>query len=237
VAAFVALPAFTQANFSYQAYPTPDASGGPLVGLRGHVADFNGDGLADVVQASYENCSSGTCQTRYGLTIYLNDGSGGLDAGHPVNVFGAEAPAYSQPWFLTIGDFNGDGKLDIAVLHGSGLMSILYGNGDGTFAAPALSNLPSGNYTSLVAADFDANGTEDLAALNQNGQLVTLFNDGKGNFTSQTVTLDTPPREPQKLTLAVAVTDCKKICARLLLYSPARMLLLPTDSELGGCAW
>jgi hypothetical protein len=43
--------------------------------------------------------------------------------------------------------------------------------------------------------------------------------------------------QPQKLTLAAAVTDCKKICTRLLLYSPARMLLLPTDSELGSCAW
>jgi len=163
------------------------------VALRGHVADFNGDGLADVVQASYEVCSSGNCQTGYGRTIYLNNGSGGLDARNPLNVFGAETPAYSQAWFQAIGDFNGNGKLDIAVLHGSGPMSILYGNRDGTVAAPTLSNLPSGNYSSLVAADFDANGTQDLAALNQNGQLVMLFNDGKGNFTSQTVTLDTPP--------------------------------------------
>ncbi|HEY1986108.1 MAG TPA: VCBS repeat-containing protein [Terracidiphilus sp.] len=99
VAAFAALPAFPQTNFSYLAYPTPSNgnSGGPLVVSRGHSADFNGDGLADVVQAAYEVCSSGTCQTGYGLTIYLNDGSGGLSAGQAINVFGSEAPAYSQP--------------------------------------------------------------------------------------------------------------------------------------------
>lgn len=186
-AAFVALPAFTQTDFQYQAYPTPDADGGPLVVSRGHVADFNGDGLADVVQASYENCSSGNCQTGYALTIYLNNGSGGLDAGQILNVFGTNPPAYTQPWFLTIGDFNGDGKLDIAALHGSGLLSILYEN-----AAPVLMNLPSGNYSSLVGADFDVNGTMDLATLNQNGQLVMLFINRKGAFTSQTFTLDTP---------------------------------------------
>jgi hypothetical protein len=42
---------------------------------------------------------------------------------------------------------------------------------------------------------------------------------------------------PQKLTLTVAVTDCRKIRTVLLLYSPARMLLVPTDSELGSNAW
>ncbi len=192
VAAF-ALPAFTQTNFQYQAYPTPNGSGGDLVVSRGHVADFNGDGLADVLAPGYEDCSSGTCKTGYGLTLYLNNGSGGLDAGRALSVFGSKTPAYDLRWYITFGDFNGDGKLDIAALHGSGLMSILFGNGDGTFAAPVLSSLPSGTYTSLVAADFDANGTQDLAALNQNGQLVMLFNNGKGSFTSQTVTLDTPP--------------------------------------------
>ena len=192
-ATLFALPAFTQTNFQYQAYATPNGSGGDLVVSRGHVADFNGDGFADVLSPSGADCSSGTCKSAYGLTLYLNNGSGGLEAGRTINVFGAQTPAYSQPYYVTFGDFNGDGKLDIAALHGSGLMSILYGNGDGTFAAPVISQLASGTYTSFVEADFDANGTQDLAALNQNGQLVMMFNNGKGSFTQQTVTLDTPP--------------------------------------------
>ncbi|MGA8108630.1 MAG: FG-GAP-like repeat-containing protein [Acidobacteriaceae bacterium] len=192
VAALFALPAFTQTDFQYQSYPTPNNGSVSLVTLNGHVADFNGDGLADLLEASYQDCSSGTCKPGYGLYLQMNNGSGGLESAQQLNVFGTQAPAYSASWYITVGDFNGDGNLDIAALHASGLMSVLYGHGDGTFAAPVISFLPAGTYTSLVEADFDANGTQDLAALNQNGQLVVLFNDGKGNFTPQIVTLDTP---------------------------------------------
>jgi len=203
VAACFALPAFTQTNFQYQAYPAPNNGSVSFATLNGHLADFNGDGLADLLEPSYTDCSSGTCKPGYGLYLALNNGSGGFEAAQQLNVFGTQTPAYSDPWYITIGDFNGDGKLDIAALHGSGLMSILYGNGNGTFAAPVISNLAAGTYTSIVEADFDGNGTQDLAALSQNGQLVMLFNDGKGNFTSQTVALDTPSAAYETNTLTV----------------------------------
>jgi FG-GAP repeat len=42
----------------------------------------------------------------------------------------------SNPWSVAVGDFNGDGKLDLAVVNqASSTLSVLLGRGDGTFRA------------------------------------------------------------------------------------------------------
>ena len=85
-------------------------------------------------------------------------------------------------------DFNGDGKLDLAVCHDSGgnTISVLLGNGDGTFQAAA--NYPSGTDTThLAVGDFNGDGKLDLIATNGGDNTVSiLLGNGDGTFQART---------------------------------------------------
>jgi hypothetical protein len=81
-------------------------------------------------------------------------------------------PVGTAPRAIAIGDFNGDGKQDLAVADygdsvtsaGAGV-SILLGNGDGTFRAAQKLNAGVAA-TSIVTADFNRDGKLDLAVAN-----------------------------------------------------------------------
>jgi DNA/RNA endonuclease YhcR with UshA esterase domain len=89
----------------------------------------------------------------------------------------------NYPSSVAVGDFNGDGKLDLAVANlDSDTVSILLGDGAGNFT---LASSPStGNYPSSVAVgDFNGDGKEDLAVANYGSNTVSVFlGDGTGNF-------------------------------------------------------
>ena len=127
------------------------------------VADVNGDGKPDVIVLN--QCGTGPSSTCSGLgvvSVLLGNGDGTFQA----------AQSYDSGGFLAIqvvvGDMNGDGKPDLAVLNteseGStddGSISILLGNGDGTFQ-PA-QTLDSAYYPSSIAAgDVNGDGKIDL---------------------------------------------------------------------------
>ena len=91
--------------------------------------------------------------------------------------------AGSVPSSVTSGDFNGDGKRDLAVANNfSSDVSILLGNGDGTFQAAV--NYVVGNGPSSVAAgDFNGDGHIDLVTANTNsGDVSILLGNGDGTF-------------------------------------------------------
>lgn len=93
----------------------PDAS--PLTpGLRGSIAagDFNGDGNVDLAMANF-NASSDD------VAVLQGDGHGGF-----TNAAGSPFPANGNPRPLVVGDFNGDGLPDLAVVNAfQGVVTVL----------------------------------------------------------------------------------------------------------------
>jgi hypothetical protein len=131
------------------------------------VADFNGDGAADLAVA---NRGSGD------VTIALGRGDGTF---RPQHRWGAAG----SPDALVAADLDGDGVVDLAVTGGTSL-AVLAGRGDGTFAPPLATPLPAPS-GALAAADFDGDGRIDLAvAVVDAPHVLILLGRGDGTFAS-----------------------------------------------------
>lgn len=133
-------------------------------------ADF-GNGHVDLAVA---NQGSNT------VSILLGNGDGTFQAK-------TDIPVGMQPAAIVVGDFDKDGHPDLAVANqgstsvpGSSSISILFGNGNGTFQ-PAV-DIPLTNGTgpvSIATADFDKDTNPDLVTANSTSNTVTvLFGNG-----------------------------------------------------------
>ena len=110
------------------------------------VGDFNEDGRPDVAATNHRNGSS--ISILYGMP----DGTLGNRL---------EVPVSSYPTRFCMRDFNHDGHMDLAVSdYVNGLVTVLHGQGDGTFAASQVLAVP--NAYGIAAADFDGDGELDL---------------------------------------------------------------------------
>jgi len=132
------------------------------------VADFNADGRPDLVITNDEPGGPGA------VKIFLGNGDGSFQS--PI-VYRGSAAGVSQPIGLAVGDFNGDGKLDLAISD-SGMVSILFGNGDGSFQAAKTVAAASGG---LATADLNGDGKLDLVVAGKSSVSVFLGN-GDGTF-------------------------------------------------------
>jgi hypothetical protein len=143
------------------------------------VGDFNGDGKLDLAVA---NCGTNiftflSCSPGY-VAILLGNGDGTFTLQPEVSVG-------QSPTSVVVGDFNGDGKLDVAVGADNNTVSVLLGNGDGTFTTqPAMS--VGASPISVAVGDFNGDGKLDLAVANGGGNTVSiLLGNGDGTFTPQ----------------------------------------------------
>jgi len=137
------------------------------------IGDFNRDGKPDLVLAN----GSGT------VSILLGNGDGSFQP-H------LDYPAGPGAFSVAVGDFNGDGKLDLAVANNnsnlSGTVSILLGNGDGTFQPHVDYPVGMGPY-SVAVGDFNRDGKLDLVVANYPSVFTVsvLLGNGDGTFQPQ----------------------------------------------------
>ena len=165
------------------------------------LADFSGDGNLDVAVPAGD---------RGAVAILRGGGDGTLSAPTYFST-GVNSGLIS----LAVGDTNGDGKLDLVTANDPAsnngpIVSVLLGNGGGTFQAPIVSVLNGGSHPlAIVAGDLDHDGKLDLAVAATSfyslygGYYETqtvgdtnvnvLLGNGDGTFTdTQTVSLGTP---------------------------------------------
>jgi hypothetical protein len=130
----------------------------------------------------------------YRLNVQALGGSGtyGLTAtSSPATSPLQSIPTGISPNGIVAGNFNNDGRLDLAVANRQdNTVSVLLGNGDGSFAPQityAVGSLPF----AMLAGDFNGDGRIDLAALNrQDNSVSVLLGNGDGTFQPQVVTYD-----------------------------------------------
>ena len=164
--------------------------------------DFNGDGHLDVA-ALYTNGDS------FGhLEITLGKGDGTF--GTPTQIVIPQTAANAEVDGVSIlaKDFNGDGKLDLAITTTNKTILVFLGNGDGTFQPPISTTLPAEG-VNLQTADLNGDGKLDLVTVLSNpypqstNEVGVLLGNGDGTFqTPVTYAVEANPKD-----LALADVD------------------------------
>ena len=128
------------------------------------VRDLNGDGKKDLVAVNQGNDS---------ISVLLGRGDGTFNAAKSY-------PVADGPFQVAFADFNRDGKVDIVVAD-TNQVSVLLGNGNGTFAWPLITTPAGTPLVSLATADLRGNGDADVLVGAKSGDL--LWFPGAGNGT------------------------------------------------------
>jgi hypothetical protein len=153
--------------------PGIDLSGSVGIGAIFKVGDFNGDGKDDIALLGLNGPSPSI------VSIWLSNGDGTFHGG----VVGGDT---QDPAAMVLGDFNGDGKLDIAVAnHDAMTVDVLLGNGDGT-TPNGVSTSTVSNPAFMAVGDFNGDGKLDLAVAYTDGRLALMLGNGDGSFQAPT---------------------------------------------------
>jgi hypothetical protein len=157
------------------------------------VGDFNGDGVPDLAVANNNP------NTLNYVSVLLGNGDGTFQTQQDFLV-------QSGPGWVALGDFNGDGKLDLAVTNfNSNSVSILLGNGDGTFQNAVNYTVGNGP-VSVAVGDFSGDHKLDLVVVNESDNTASiLLGNGDGTFKRQVTYATGAGGNP----LAVVVGDFK----------------------------
>ena len=158
------------------------------------VGDINGDGIPDIVVVCTSNYDSSGATTLQAFYV-LGNGDGTFQAPVP---FGGNS-SISTPTQVVLGDFDGDGKMDVAAIDGyNGYVQVLFGASPfGSFnAGPVVYfDTSNGQVVAAGAADFNQDGLSDIAleeysygGTDSPGAVLTLISQGVNGFTQQSET-------------------------------------------------
>jgi FG-GAP-like repeat/Abnormal spindle-like microcephaly-assoc'd, ASPM-SPD-2-Hydin len=122
------------------------------------VGDFNRDGIIDIATVSVAQGP--------GVQVFIGKGDGTFGIPTAYDIGRATGP-------IAVADVNLDGKLDLIVVDSAcahsiceNSVSVLLGNGDGTFQAPMIFSTPPGP-SGLAVGDFNGDGIPDIATIDQ----------------------------------------------------------------------
>ena len=145
-------------------------------------ADLDGDGDMDLVLSRTDEPS---------LTVLRNDRTTRLTSLGPPGPLVLTQDTIDldnwEPHSSALGDFDGDGDLDVAAIDGEDRVIIVENQGDGTFTPGPVFRLDDAReMISLTAADFDDDGDLDLAMVAESSRnLLLLLNDGDLEFSER----------------------------------------------------
>ncbi|MFB6827099.1 FG-GAP-like repeat-containing protein [Streptomyces virginiae] len=198
------------------------------------IRDVDGDGHQDVISQDARGNVA---------LVWLGDGSGTLSTGAVVQLnptagcdtTGDNPCVVRFPTDVAVGDFDEDGKPDLATSNANtNNVSVVPGNGDGTFGAAAQFALGGGaGPKGIAAADLSGDGHLDLVTSNSTtGTLSVLLGDGNGAFGTASsvpagVTL------PSRLQLAGVDEDSELDAVVVAPGSPGRVAVLLGDGTGG----
>lgn len=153
---FFNLNVFSQITFTnFSTYNTGNSS------YSNFCADFNSDGKQDIA------CGTSNFSTNI-IKIMIGNGNGTF-------TFGNTYSLTSNPKTICGGDFNNDGKIDIATGNNGENVCVLFSNGNGTFSLPVYYATNAIGLNSICTGDFNGDGNLDLATTNNSSSNVSVF--------------------------------------------------------------
>ncbi|WP_158781106.1 FG-GAP-like repeat-containing protein [Streptomyces sp. NRRL S-237] len=198
------------------------------------IRDVNGDGHKDVISQDARGNVA---------LVWLGDGTGALGAAAAVQLnptagcdtTGDNPCVVRFPTDVAVGDFDEDGKADLATSNANtNNVSVVPGNGDGTFGAATQFALSGGaGPKGIAAADLSGDGHLDLMTSNSTtGTLSVLLGDGNGGFGTAS-SVSTGVTLPSKLQLADVNEDSELDAVVVAPGSPGRVAVLLGDGTGG----
>jgi hypothetical protein len=128
------------------------------------IADLNGDGKLDAIFGGAANA-----------VFFKGHGDGSFDAtGVKLAIPAYKGVAAQGSAAVAVGDFDGDGHKDIALLTTSGVLFVYFGKGGGAFAAGVPAAAFNRSYGSLNAADLNKDGLDDFVLRSGGGNAVSV---------------------------------------------------------------
>ncbi len=124
--------------------------------------DLNGDGRLDIVVANNDTASP--------LTVHIGNGNGKFQS--PI------LPSIGTVALngVTIADFDGNGRPDVAFTETTGNLGVILGDGLGTFGAKATFGTNASNPRSVIGFDFNKDGIVEAVTANEGSGNVSVFN-------------------------------------------------------------